>query len=124
MNDWKPDGGEAALRAKESELLAVLQNREGLEAEAEMEFGDQIQRAADRAIVIQALDRSSSLLREVRAALDRIGEGSYGQCLQCGNPISPNRLAALPWAALCFQCQEEADRERTGNPAEFELVAF
>jgi hypothetical protein len=62
MRDWKPTGREAVLRTKEAELLAKLKNREGLEAEPEAEFFDEIQRAADRALVIQALDRNSSLL--------------------------------------------------------------
>jgi RNA polymerase-binding transcription factor len=123
MINWKPTGTEAILRAKESELVAELENREGLAAEAETEFCDQIQRAADRAIVIQALDRNSALLREVRAALARIGEGGYGQCLQCEDPISPKRLAAVPWASLCLKCQEEVDQERADNPTEFEFAA-
>jgi DnaK suppressor protein len=123
MKHWKPTDGEAVLRTKEAELMAGLKNREGLEAEPEAEFCDEIQRAADRALLIQTLDRSSSLLREVRAALARIHDGSYGQCLHCEEPISPKRLAAVPWASLCIRCQEEADREYAGNPAEFKLVA-
>jgi DnaK suppressor protein len=123
MRDWKPTGREAVLRTKEAELLAKLKNREGLEAEPEAEFFDEIQRAADRALVIQALDRNSSLLSEVRAALARIDDGGYGQCLQCEDPISPKRLAAIPWASLCIKCQEDADRECAGNPVAFELVA-
>jgi len=123
MRDWKPTDREAMLRTKEAELIAKLKKREGLEAEPEAEFFDEIQRAADRALVIQALDRNSSLLREVRAALARIDDGGYGQCLQCEDTISPNRLAAIPWASLCVKCQEEVDRECAYNSAAFELVA-
>jgi DnaK suppressor protein len=123
MKHWKPTDCEAILRTKEAELMAGLRNREGLEAEPEAEFCDEIQRAADRALLIQALDRNSSLLREVRAALARIDDGNYGQCLQCEDPISPKRLAVVPWAPLCLKCQEEADRECAGNSAQFELAA-
>lgn len=122
MNDWKTSSNLAILRAKELELLAGLRNREGLAAEAEAEFFDQIQQAADRAIVIEALDRNSSLLRKVRTALARIDQGSYGRCAHCESSISPKRLAAVPWASLCLICQEEADRECMDNPAEFELA--
>jgi len=122
MNDWTPSDAATALRAKEAEVRSELRNREGLAAEAEAETGDLIQRAADRAIVIQALDRNSALLREVEAALERIEQGAYGHCLACGEPISPKRLAAVPWAALCLVCQEQADREGAHNPAEFELT--
>lgn len=117
----RPKSKVGVLQEKEAELIAGLQNREGLEAESEAEFGDQIQRAADRAVVIQALDRTSSLLREVRAALVRLEDGTYGQCLQCQEEIDPKRLSAVPWAALCFSCQERADRGSLGNPMDHEF---
>lgn len=46
------------------------------------------------------------LTRQVSEALERIDDGSYGRCLQCGESISAKRLAALPWVALCIGCQE------------------
>lgn len=124
MNSWMPTGYEVILRVKESELMSELKNREGLAAEAEADFCDQMQRAADRAIVIQALDRNSSLLREVQAALARIDEGTYGRCLACEQPLSTKRLAAVPWASLCLKCQQGADQECTDNPGAFELAAL
>src|SRR5664279_2956162 len=110
MNDRIPEGDEAILQNKEMELMVKLKNREGLEADTAADPGDAIQRAAELAILIEALDRNSSLLREVRAALARIDEGAYGRCLQCDDAISPQRLAAVPWASLCIKCQEDADR--------------
>jgi len=103
---------EAVLEAKQAELIAGLKNREGLAAELEADYLDQIQSAAERIFVVQNLDWNSKQLREVRAALTRIAEGSYGQCLRCDEPISPKRLAAIPWATLCLNCQEAVDRER------------
>jgi hypothetical protein len=50
---------------------------------------------------------TSFLTRQAAEALERIEDGSYGFCRQCGQPISPKRLAALPWAALCTGCQEK-----------------
>ena len=57
------------------------------------------------------LNREATLLRQVSDALERMTTGEYGICPECGQPISARRLAALPWAALCIQCQEAADRE-------------
>jgi DnaK suppressor protein len=51
----------------------------------------------------------STKQRQVRAALQRIGDGTYGICQECDEPISLTRLAALPWAALCIRCQEAMD---------------
>ncbi|MFY9726321.1 MAG: TraR/DksA C4-type zinc finger protein [Bryobacteraceae bacterium] len=95
--------------------MAGLKKREGL-AKPEPESCDEIQRATDRALVVQALDGNSSLLREVRAALARIHDGSYGQCLQCEDHISSKRVTAIPWASQCIKCQEEADREYAAIP--------
>ena len=106
----------ALLHAKETELLAGLHNRDGLAAESEPDLFDEIQRAMDRALIVQTLDHSSTLLRDVRAALARIGDGVYGTCLRCEGEINPKRLAALPWARFCLACQQQADREEDNRP--------
>ncbi|WP_296707316.1 TraR/DksA C4-type zinc finger protein [Rhodoblastus sp.] len=43
-------------------------------------------------------------IRQIRDALNRIAEGSYGVCAQCGEPIDPKRLKALPTAIKCISC--------------------
>ena len=56
--------------------------------------------------------RSSATLAEVEAALDRIGDGSYGRCTECDREIPLARLEAVPWTPYCIQDQEIADRRR------------
>ena len=46
------------------------------------------------------------LLLLVEAALGRISNGSFGECLHCGQDISANRLTAVPWSRYCITCQE------------------
>ncbi len=43
-------------------------------------------------------------IRQIRDALRRIAEGSYGVCANCGEPINPKRLKALPTATRCISC--------------------
>jgi RNA polymerase-binding protein DksA len=43
-------------------------------------------------------------IRQIREALQRIGQGSYGVCAQCGEAIDPRRLKALPTATRCIAC--------------------
>ena len=62
--------------------------------------------------------------REVRAALRRIGKGTYGICIDCGESIDPNRLAAAPWAAYCVPCQEATDSERAAPARWFDAAVF
>ena len=71
-----------------------------------------MQHASERELAIRNLDRESNLLRSVRLALRRIDDGSFGTCLHCEEEISPKRIAAVPWAANCIQCQELADRNK------------
>ena len=65
--------------------------------------------AADREMAMQSLDRRAGLVRQLRSALDRIEDGTYGICRECEEEIAPKRLKAIPWAQLCIQCQEAAD---------------
>lgn len=48
----------------------------------------------------------------IDAALARIEAGTYGTCTNCHRPIAPERLDALPWAALCIDCQRASGRRR------------
>ena len=45
-------------------------------------------------------------IHRIEATLRRIDDGSYGDCIDCGNAISPQRLAALPTAAKCIACAD------------------
>ena len=53
------------------------------------------------------LELQGQTLGEVDAALDRIRAGSYGQCQECGQPISHKRLEALPYTPHCIECAHE-----------------
>ena len=50
--------------------------------------------------------RRRQLLVEIDAALERIQEGYYGDCLECDESIHPGRLQATPTATLCISCAE------------------
>jgi DnaK suppressor protein len=100
------------LERKESELARILRNRGDIAIEKSADQIDEIQHATEREMAIRNLHRESNLLREVKAALRRIHDGSFGNCLQCDEAISAKRLAAVPWAPCCIPCQEAADRNR------------
>lgn len=100
------------LEAKQAELEHFIRNRDAITIEKSPDALDEVQHAAERELAIRNLDRESQLLRNVRAALRRIDEGTYGVCLHCEEDISPKRLNAVPWAPFCIQCQEAVDRNR------------
>jgi DnaK suppressor protein len=98
------------LETKKAELSLGLRNRDRIAVEKTADTLDAVQFAGERELAIRNLDRESRLLRATRVALARIDGGSYGVCLRCDQPINPKRLSAVPWAAYCIRCQEEADR--------------
>lgn len=55
--------------------------------------------------------RNAIYLKKVKRALQKIEDGSYGECEDCGGEISLSRLQARPTADLCIQCKEESERE-------------
>jgi len=112
------------LEAKQAELARVLRNREAIAIEKSPDALDEVQHAAERELAIRNLDRESGLLRQVKSALRRLAEGSYGTCMHCEEEINLKRLAAVPWTMHCLRCQEMIDKmQAEGEQAEgFEEV--
>jgi len=108
------------LENKQDELERIVRNRDAITIEKSADALDEVQHAAERELAIRNLDRESNLLRNVRSALRRIDEGSFGTCLHCEEEISPKRLNAVPWAPFCIQCQEQADRNQDEGNDMFE----
>ena len=104
-------GFQEILERKEAELVQILRKRDGIEIEKSADTMDEVQYATERDLAIQNVDRESTLLRQVKAALQRVREGCFGTCIECEEAISPKRLSALPWAPRCLQCQDAADRD-------------
>jgi DnaK suppressor protein len=98
------------LESRQAELEKLVRNRDGIVIEKSADALDEVQYAAERDLAIRNLDRESNLLRNVRSALRRIQDCSFGICVRCEEEISPKRLAAVPWALFCIGCQEQADR--------------
>ncbi|MBV8550311.1 MAG: TraR/DksA family transcriptional regulator [Acidobacteriaceae bacterium] len=110
------------LENKQDELERIVRNRDAITIEKSADALDEVQHAAERELAIRNLDRESNLLRNVRSALRRIEDGSFGTCLHCEEEISPKRLAAVPWAPFCIQCQEQADRNQEEGNELFEEI--
>jgi DnaK suppressor protein len=113
------NGFQHVLERKEADLAQALRRRDDIAIEKSADQLDEIQYATERDLAMRNKDRESILLREVRAALARLADGTYGACIQCEEAISPKRLAAVPWAPRCIQCQEAADRDREEGTESF-----
>jgi RNA polymerase-binding transcription factor DksA len=105
-----------ALYRRLAELSAVLANRGGLAV------NDTVADALERVEDLQHRELASDLLRmadreliEVQAAIQRVKDGTYGVCEECGDQISAARLRAKQYATLCTGCQEELEMFGRGD---------
>lgn len=75
------------------------------EIDADRGFADSAHSTVERARALSVLRALRSNLGWVRRALRKMELGTYGICESCREPISDERLEALPWAALCVPCK-------------------
>jgi DnaK suppressor protein len=58
-------------------------------------------------IALKLKQTDAKILQAIDEALARIDKGTYGICRDCGEPISPARLNAIPWTRVCITCKEK-----------------
>jgi DnaK suppressor protein len=58
-------------------------------------------------IQLKLKQTDAKILQAIEEALARIEKGTYGTCRDCGEPISPARLNAIPWTRVCITCKEK-----------------
>ena len=101
---------EDALRAKQRELIDSYQRDK---AAGNASPDDGIQDLADKAasayskeLNFSLSDGERNLLMLIDEAFNRMNDGSYGTCTNCGTVIGEKRLQAVPWTPFCIDCQE------------------
>lgn len=72
---------------------------------------DRATQESDRTFELRIRDRERKLANKVREALDRIENGTYGVCEDCGGEISEARLKARPVTTQCIDCKMEAEEK-------------
>ncbi len=85
------------------------------------QFPDPTDRASlegNRNLTLRIRDRERKLIGKIDEALERIEDGSYGKCEECGGEIGIERLRARPVTTLCIDCksQQEAQERRLRTP--------
>lgn len=58
-------------------------------------------------IQLKLKQTDAKILQAIEEALARLEKGTYGTCRDCGEPISPARLNAIPWTRVCITCKEK-----------------
>lgn len=79
------------------------------------DFLDSASMDSDRNVTLRIRDRESKLIRKIKAALDRIEDGTYGECDLCGEDIAIARLHARPVTTYCIRCKNEMERKEKAS---------
>lgn len=103
---------EEALRQSDSTIEDMTDSNEA--------FADPADRAtveSDRSFTLRIRDRERMLIKKIKAALQRIDDGAFGVCEECGEEIGVLRLKARPVTKLCINCKsrQEEDEHLRGD---------
>ncbi|HUY80650.1 MAG TPA: TraR/DksA family transcriptional regulator [Acidobacteriaceae bacterium] len=92
-----------------SALVTVEQGREAVTDDA-LDPADRAVRSYEKEILFTRGTHEHGQLAQVARALERMKEGTYGECVECGSLIGAKRLEAVPWTSYCIACQEKMEQ--------------
>jgi RNA polymerase-binding transcription factor DksA len=96
---------ETVLRERLAELEARLHKIEhDLDEPADPDFEERASERSNDEVLEEIGSTGLQEIRQIRAALDRVKQGGFGECVKCGEEISEERLDVVPYAALCRNC--------------------
>lgn len=99
-----------ALEQKRDSIINAPGKKAHWENMEDTRHGDFVDQASDDNEVhvnLRLLQIDAKLLRAIEAAIERIGNGTYGICTICEEEISLARLKAVPWTSVCIACKEK-----------------
>ena len=93
-----------------NELAKTRNAEEETIEESTQDIADKAVSSYTREFLYSLSDIDRTTLVRIDEALERTGEGTYGTCMSCGQPMAEKRLTAVPWAPHCVDCQELAEK--------------
>ncbi|MEE9305435.1 MAG: TraR/DksA family transcriptional regulator [bacterium] len=117
-NKKKSEAQKQILLEKREQMIKKLTESKREESAAELDRGDDLDRAAasrDQEINYMLSSREREELRAIEEALEKIEMGVYGVCERCEKTIGAKRIKALPLAPYCHDCQSEMEVAQRRN---------
>jgi DnaK suppressor protein len=96
---------------------AEMSSRER-DLEATQDPADMAANAYTKELLISMSANDRVLLQLIDEALARVERNEFGECINCGEPVSEKRLDAVPWARYCLKCQDLQERGLLNNDEE------
>jgi len=88
----------------------TAQDGRDADLESAQDIADRAANSYNKEFLFSQSNNERQLLQMVDSALGRIREGSFGQCISCGEEINAKRLEAVPWTRHCIECQEKLEK--------------
>lgn len=108
LNDFKKELLE--IRKKLAGEVEKSRDYSHEEGEGDMsDITDDAVRTYSQQIILQLGEREREQIKEIDEALERIDNGEYGICVECGEEIPEKRLKLIPYAKCCITCKEKIE---------------
>lgn len=114
MNKEQTEEFRQILQDQMDEILRGADKTVSEMTDEKTNFPDPTDRASlesDRNFELRIRDRERKLLNKIREAMERLEDGEFGICEECGEDIGPARLKARPVTTLCIECKTEQERQ-------------
>ena len=113
---------EAKLLEQRNTLLGMVERTEDYGREADRDVSqdpaDKASNSYTKELLFSQSTTERNTLKLIEDAIGRVADGSFGDCLNCGQEIKPKRLEAIPWAPYCIDCQELQEKGLLGDKDE------
>lgn len=114
MDKKRLDYYKKKLQARREELVRAIARteREGREADEDptVDLADKAANSYTKEFLFGQTHNDRTLLQLVDDALERIRNGTFGECVQCHEELQQKRLEAVPWTRHCLACQEKQEQ--------------
>ncbi|HEX3323152.1 MAG TPA: TraR/DksA family transcriptional regulator [Terriglobales bacterium] len=114
MDKKKLEAFKKRLETRQQELrrTVVRNEQDGRTADEDsaQDIADRAASSYTKEFLFSQSNNDRQLLQMVEAALSRIREGTFGECVSCGKEINTKRLEAVPWTRHCIECQEKLEK--------------
>ena len=77
---------------------------------AAQDMADRAASSYSKEMLFHQSQTERQMLNQVESALKHVREGTFGECIHCGEDLNAKRLEAVPWAVHCVKCQEKVEQ--------------
>jgi DnaK suppressor protein len=113
MDKKKLDYFKKRLETRHQELRRMVsrtqQDGRSVDEDSTQDIADRAASSYTKEFLFYQSNNDRQLLQMVEAALERMRDGEFGECISCGKEINLKRLEAVPWTRHCIECQEKLE---------------